>query len=234
MLRELARHFGQRPDAAAHPLGQVWQHLDTKRRDLPGVLALFRRIKNGIDGEPGGDESCSLLDVFDKLVQYRNGVFGHGGPRFASFYAEEMGPLLLPAVTELAGACADLLGPAETRLLYVTELRTVAADQVEVGLRELTGLRAERMAPLLLTKEPAVVLLPNRVALLWPGRVVPSRLDPLLHYRENETAEDRGFGMARNTIDVAARWAIGNFAHGTVTTSPPPRVASAGMTESAL
>ncbi len=81
MLRELARHFGGRPDAAAHPLGQVWGRLNGARTDLPGLLALYRRIKNGVDGAAAGDQSCSLLQVLDALVQYRNGVFGHGGPR---------------------------------------------------------------------------------------------------------------------------------------------------------
>ena len=52
------------------------------------------------------------------------------------------------------------------------------------------GLAAERMAPLVLTKAQADGLLPNRVAVLWPGRPVPLRLDPLLLYRESETAEE--------------------------------------------
>ena len=36
MLRELARHFGSRPDAAAHPLGHLWDQLDRPHRDRPG------------------------------------------------------------------------------------------------------------------------------------------------------------------------------------------------------
>ena len=63
------------------------------------MLALFQRIKNGPDGAQAGDQSCSLLQLIDALVQYRNEVFGHGGPRFESFYAQEMGPLLFPART---------------------------------------------------------------------------------------------------------------------------------------
>jgi hypothetical protein len=63
ILREQARYFGHRPDAAAHPLGKLWGQLTTKRRDLPGLLALYRRIKNGPDGASGGDESCTPLDL---------------------------------------------------------------------------------------------------------------------------------------------------------------------------
>src|SRR4051812_15655605 len=52
MLRELARHFGARPDAAAHPLGHLREQLTRLHRDRPALLALYRRIKNGPDGEP--------------------------------------------------------------------------------------------------------------------------------------------------------------------------------------
>jgi hypothetical protein len=100
MLRKLARYFGQRPDAASHPLGHLWPQLQEAHRDLPGLLDLYRRIKKGPDGKPAGDQSCSLLEVIEALVQYRNGVFGHGGPRFDPFYEKDMGPLLFPAANE--------------------------------------------------------------------------------------------------------------------------------------
>ena len=127
MLRELARHFGAagrgRGASAGAPSGASSSR---KRRDLPAIVALYRRIKNGPDGEPAGDQSCSLLDLLDGLVQYRNGVFGHGASRFDAFYEQEMGPLLLPAASELlAEGVWDLLGPRGSRLVYLTELRTV-------------------------------------------------------------------------------------------------------------
>jgi WD40 repeat protein/serine/threonine protein kinase/tetratricopeptide (TPR) repeat protein len=124
-------------------------------------------------------------------VQYRNGVFGHGASRFDAFYEKEMGPLLFPAANEiLAEGVLDLLGPRGSRLVQLTELRTLEDGRVEVGLRELVGLQGERLAPLTLTAEQAAGLLPNRVALLWPGHAVPLRLDPLLVYREGELAEE--------------------------------------------
>jgi serine/threonine protein kinase len=191
MLRELARHFGTRVDAAAHPLGHLWAQLSTGHRDWPGILDLYRRIKNGVDGQPAGDQSCSFLELLDALVQYRNAIFGHGGPRFESFFAKEMGPLLLPALNEvLAEGSFDLLGPRGSRLVYVTELRTIAEDRVEVGLRELVGLQGERMMPLPLTQAQAVGVLPNCVAVIWPGHPVPLSLEPLLRYRETDTAEE--------------------------------------------
>jgi WD40 repeat protein len=191
MLRELARHFGERPDAAAHPLGHLWGQLNRPHRDRPALLALYRRIKNGPDGQPAGDQGCSLLQVGDALVQYRNGVFGHGGSRFESFYEREMGPLLFPAANDvLAEGVLDLLGPPGSRLVYLSEMRTVDEGRLEVGVRELAGLQGERLTPLVLHAAQAAALLPSRVAVLWPGRPVPLRLDPLLLYREGELADE--------------------------------------------
>jgi WD40 repeat protein/serine/threonine protein kinase len=191
MLRGLSHHFGHLPDTAAHPLGHLWGQLTRSRRDLPAVRALYGRIKNGPDGQPAEQPSCALLQVLDALVQYRNAVFGHGAARFAEFYEREMGPLLFPAVNELlAEGTLDFLGPAGTQLVYLTELRLRDAGRVEVGLRELVNLQGERRAPLDLSGEQAAALAPNRVAVLWPGRPVPLRLDPLLTYRENELAEE--------------------------------------------
>jgi tetratricopeptide (TPR) repeat protein len=191
ILRELARHFGQRVDAAAHPLGHLWPQLDTARRDWPAVLALYRRIKNGPDGAPAGDASCSLLQLLDALVQYRNAVFGHGAGRFESFYEQEMGPLLFPAANELlAEGVFDSLGPRGTRLVYLTELRTLDETQVELSLAELVGAQSERMAPRTLTSQEAAGLVPNCVAVLWPGRRMPLRLDPLLVFRAADLAEE--------------------------------------------
>lgn len=223
MLRELARHFGERADAASHPLGRLSHQLTTSRRDLPAVLALYRRIKNGPDGSSAGDQSCSVLALLDALVLYRNAVFGHGGPRLDEFYAQDVGPLLLPAATELlAEPTFSPLGPAGGRLVYLSELRTLEDGSAEVGLRELIGLQAERAEPLRLSATEAAGLRPNRVAVLWPGRGVPLRLDPLLVYRETGAAEEflflnRGrekrveylsYAVGGTTLDPAASAAL--------------------------
>ena len=181
--------FGLRPDAASHPLGRLWDQLALPRRDQPALLALYRRLKNGADGAPAGDSTCSVLEVLDSLVQYRNAVFGHGAARFDSFYEQVMGPLLFPAVNELlAEGTLDPLGPRGSKLVYLTEVRTLGDGRVEVGLRELVGLPGERTAPLHLRPDQAEGLVPGRVGLLWPGRRVPLLLHPLLVYRENEVA----------------------------------------------
>ena len=191
MLRGLARYFGTRPDAASHPLGHLWDQLNKPHRDRPGLLALYRRIKNGVDGAPSGDQSFTLMQVLDCLVPYRNAVFGHGGGRFDSFYEKEMGPLFFPAANEiLAEGMLDVLGPRGSRLVHLAELRMLEEDRVEVGIRELVGERTSRAAPLVLNRTQAQALAPGPVAVLWPGRPVPLRLDPMLLFREGELGEE--------------------------------------------
>ena len=191
ILRETARHYGALPDAASHPLGQMWGQLNRPQRDPSALAALYRRIKNGPDGQPSGDQSCTILQLFEALVQYRNGVVGHGAGRFESFYANDMGPLLFPAVNEiLAEGVFSPLGPTGARLAYLTELRAVSEDRFELGMRELTGAQGERMAPLALEAGEAAGLAPNRAAVLWPGLRVPLRLDPLMIFRESEIADE--------------------------------------------
>lgn len=191
ILRELAKYFATRVDSASHPWGSLNEQLTKTTRDEPALLALYQRIKNGPDGSLAADQSCSLIGVLDALVQYRNAVFGHGAGRFESFYADEMGPLLFPAVNEmLAEGRVNLLGVPQAKLVYITELRVLDQGRTEAGLRELVGTQGERLAPLELTSEQATKLLPNRVAIMWPGRAAPLRLDPLLQYRESDLAEE--------------------------------------------
>ncbi|HEX4147413.1 MAG TPA: protein kinase, partial [Pirellulales bacterium] len=191
ILRELSRHFGERVDAPTHALGHLWSQLSRRRTDLPDMLALYCAIKNGADGAAARDETCSVISLFDALVQYRNGVFGHGAARFDAFYEQQMGPLLFPAINELlAEGVLDLIGPSASRLVYLTEKRTLDDGRVQLAFRELVGMQGERTAPLELSEQQAAGLLPGRMAVLWPGYNVPLRLDPLLQYRESELAEE--------------------------------------------
>src|SRR5262245_29809846 len=190
ILRELAAHIASLPDAATHALGHVQGQLE-KRHELPGLINLYRRIKNGPDGEPAADKTCSLLELFEVLVRYRNLAFGHGAAREESFYEREMGPLLTPAVNEvLREDLFSPLGPKGSELVYITEVRKISDEHYEAQLRELIGTQGERSDPIELTAAQAALLSPYRVALLWPGRKIPLRLDPLLAYRESGVNEE--------------------------------------------
>jgi serine/threonine protein kinase/WD40 repeat protein len=191
LLREIARYFGERVDAATHPLGGLWKRLNQKYSDRPAMLALYRRIKNGADGAPVGDTTCSALQIFEALNQYRNGVFGHGGARFDSFFENDMGPLLFPAINELIdSAIWDPMSVPGARLAVITETRGLENERFQIGLRELVGNQGVRIAPLDVSHQEVSRYATGRVVVLWPGRALPLRLDPLFRFRENEFTEE--------------------------------------------
>ncbi|MEM9416507.1 MAG: serine/threonine-protein kinase [Planctomycetota bacterium] len=198
MLRELARHYGNSPEHKGHPLRNVWRKLNRKhtRAESPAIVGLYRRIKHGPDGKLSADSTCTLLDLFDKVVRYRNDVVGHGGPRFEDFFDNEMGPLMFPAVNEvLAEGTFDPLGAPGTRLVYLTEMRMVGEGKFEVSLRELVGLQGERSAPMVFDHDMVKALAPRYgafpgLALIWPGHAAPLRLGPMMRFRESEVADE--------------------------------------------
>ena len=198
MLRELARHYGESETTRGHPLRLVWRQLTRKhnKNDSPGIVGLYQRIKHGPDNKLSADTTCTLLDLFDKLVRYRNDVVGHGGPRFDHFFDNEMGPLMFPAVNEvLAERTFEPMGPPGTRLVYMTEMRLIEEGKFEVSLRELIGLQGERSAPMTFDSDLADALSPRHgsfpgLALLWPGWSVPMRLGPMMRFRESEVADE--------------------------------------------
>lgn len=187
IVRDLAKHFGTRAEISSHPLEHLWGQLTRPHRDKPGLLGLYQRIKHGADGDRAGDRSCSILQVLEALVPYRNGVFGHGAVRFESFYTQDMGPLLFPALNEiLADAVLGPIGPPGSRLIYLHEVRAVSEEAMEIRFRDLLGFQGEWGAPLLVGREEAKDLIPDCVAVLWPEQRLPLRLDPLLRYRETD------------------------------------------------
>lgn len=198
MLRELARHYGESETTRGHPLRPVWRQLNRKHSvgDSPGIVGLYRRIKHGPDGHLSADTKCNLLDLFDRIVRYRNDVVGHGGPRFDNFFDQEMGPLMFPAVNEvLDERNFDPMGPPGTRLVYMTEMRMIGEGTFEVSLRELIGLQGERSAPMTFDTDLADTLSPRHgsfpgLALLWPGVAAPMRLGPMMRFRESEVADE--------------------------------------------
>ena len=198
MLRELARHYGESETTKGHPLRLAWRQLNRKHSvaDSPGIVGLYRRIKHGPDGKLSASTTCTLLELFDKLVRYRNDVVGHGGPRFDAFFDSEMGPLMFPAVNEvLAERTFEPMGPPGTRLVYLTEMRLIEEGKYEVALRELVGLQGERSAPMVFDSDLADTLAPRfgsfpGLALIWPGRPAPLRLGPMMRFRESEVADE--------------------------------------------
>lgn len=190
-LRETARHWDDSSQTETHPVGQLWKQLNKKHSNLPSVLALYQRIKSGPDGTPSGEKSCTVLQLFDLIVQYRNTVFGHGANRVASFYSREMGPLLFPAVTEiLSEGVINLLGSETGRLIHVSEIKKITRNEVEILAEDLTGMNANRLEPISIATEMARELEPNCVCVQWTPNAAPVRLDPLLAYSDSELTQE--------------------------------------------
>ncbi|KAF0244595.1 MAG: serine/threonine protein [Planctomycetota bacterium] len=126
-----------------HPfpdIAGVTSLLRTAREDLPATAALLRAMEESVHGAaPHDAKKVRPLDLFDKLVSYRNQVFGHGAARDDAFYAR-MGPLLLDAAVELLDK-VPLLG--KTVLVYVAEVRETASGRL-LDLWDLTGTDALR------------------------------------------------------------------------------------------
>ena len=189
-----------------------------------GLLALYRRIKNGPDGQPAGDQSCSLMQVLDALVQYRNGVFGHGAVRVRVLLRRGDGAAALPGRQRAAGRrCARPARPTRQPPGLPDRAADARRGPVEVGLRDLVGTQGERAGPLVLDRtQAAASSLPNRVAVLWPGRPVPLRLDPLLLYREGELADEVLF-LNRDRNGRQVEYLSYTTGRHRSATAPPPR-----------
>jgi hypothetical protein len=189
--RETSRLISERPDADIHPMGHIYGQLTQKRKDVPGALALFNEIKNGPDGKRAGGQSVSLLELFTALVQYRNIVFGHGASRDESFYEDVMGPLLFPAVNDaLQAGWIDLLGPPDSQLVFIREVKRADSDSYEVHGHSLVGMHGERMQPIRVPIDSAADLVPNAVYLYWVNnrKLVP--IEPLVAFREGGISEE--------------------------------------------
>ncbi|MEM6552367.1 MAG: serine/threonine-protein kinase [Planctomycetota bacterium] len=194
LLRQTAKHFAAQPD---HPLSTLHRALTTNRYadDHPALLALYRAIKHGPDAPAAKAQACSLLDLFDALTQYRNAVFGHGGPRPETFYEQQMAPLLCAAAHDvLAPNVLPILGPEGSQLLHLQQVRETSDTRRELDARELVGQSSQRLPPIPLTPQQADALTADghplpAVAVHWPGHA-PLRLDPLIRFREYEVADD--------------------------------------------
>ncbi len=85
-LRRPARRRGAPPGPPLGPAQRI------AHATCPACWPSTAGSRTASTAQPAGDQSCSPLQVFDALVQYRNGVFGHGGPRFRLVLREGDGP----------------------------------------------------------------------------------------------------------------------------------------------
>ena len=96
------------------------------RDDLPRLAGLFAALGEALGGPGGPRSSVRLSELFDRLVQYRNAVVGHGavGQHPPEYYARLSGALL-GGLGELLDR-VDLL--AGRRLVFITDVRRHAVQ----------------------------------------------------------------------------------------------------------
>ena len=139
------------------------------RDDLPRVVGLNVALRKALGETPGSQATVRLSEHFDRLVRYRNEVFGHGavGLRSSAFYTE-MAPAFMAGLTELLSRFDPLAG---RRLLYVDDVRRQSNGRWSVELFELAGEAPRKLEPLDLPADHSADL-PN------PERIVLSDRQP--------------------------------------------------------
>jgi serine/threonine protein kinase len=136
--------------------------LGRSRDDLPRAAGLDAVLREVLDGTSGARVVVRLDDLYDRLVNYRNRVLGHGAPgqRTAEFH-ERMGRAILAGTAELLARLDALAG---RRLIYVREVSRHPSGSWLVERYDLTGEAHRRL-------DPAEVKGPDAGRSPTPGRV---------------------------------------------------------------
>jgi serine/threonine protein kinase len=157
--------------------------LGRSRDDLPRAAGLDAALCEALDGHRGARATVRLSELFDRLIQYRNRVLGHGaaGQHTNDFY-ERMGRALLSGVPEILGRL-DVL--ASRQLIYVREISGQPNGGWLVDQFALNGETARRIRALdLPAAEVARLPRPERVYLAVAGEKAVAT------YGDAESAKD--------------------------------------------
>src|SRR5262249_216874 len=125
------------------------------RDDFPRAAGLDAALREALGTKGQARATVRFSELFDRLVQYRNKVIGHGSPgQIKDGLSERMAGALLMGVAEILGRLDVLAG---RRLLYIAEVRQVAGVWL-VQRYELVGDSARRIPSLELPRAEAVRL----------------------------------------------------------------------------
>jgi serine/threonine protein kinase len=164
--------------------------LGRTRDDFPRAAGLDAALREALGSKGEARATVRFTELFDRLVQYRNKVIGHGSPgQIKDDFSERMARALLAGMAEFLGRLDILAG---RRLLYIAEVRQVGGVWL-VQRYELAGENARRIPSLELPHAEAARLpYAERLHLDVPaaekaaafaGRLVEYRsLHPLLVY----------------------------------------------------
>jgi len=120
--------------------------LGRQRDDLPRAAGLDAALREDLDGKAGARTTVRLMELFDRLVRYRNKHPGHGAvASLPDEFHQRIGPVVLAGLAELLGRLDSLAG---RRLLYVEDVRRLASGVWLIERLELTGERPRKIEPL--------------------------------------------------------------------------------------
>jgi hypothetical protein len=162
--------------------------LGPARNDLPRTAALDAAMREALGDAPGtrGNGNVRLFELFDqRLVNYRNRVFGHGAPaqRRAEFH-DRMARALLDGAAEVLERLDVLAG---RRLVYVSEVQRQPSGRWAIERDELIGEAHRRLDTIEHEgKDTSLLPTPKRVYLesgpVEAPEFPPIALHPLLIY----------------------------------------------------
>src|SRR5438105_816310 len=139
--------------------------LGPTRDNLPRAAGLDALLVEVLQDKHAGRATVRLTELFDRLVQYRNGVLGHAAPgQLKDDFNDRMARALLTGISEVWSKIDVLAG---RRLVYVPEVRPARGAWL-VQRYELIGESPRRLEALELPREAdvpdqqAVYLSPTR------------------------------------------------------------------------
>jgi serine/threonine protein kinase/tetratricopeptide (TPR) repeat protein len=176
-VRLLVPLLAEREDAGFRAVRDLV--LGRSRDDLARTAQLDADLRGALKAGSTPRSEVRLGELFDRLVQYRNTVIGHGGQRPEAFY-EQQARSLRAGLGELLRHWDVLAG---RRLVYAEDVRRLPAGGWLLERFTLAGEVAGRLEPLEVAgPEPAQLPRPGRLYLepLAAGRLALYPLHPLL------------------------------------------------------
>jgi hypothetical protein len=149
-VRLLTPALAERGDAGMAAVRDLL--LGRSRDDLPRAAGLDAALRDALKQGGGARATVRLIELFDRLVRYRNAFLGHGAPGgLKEDLHERMAGAVLAGVAELLGRLDVLAG---RRLIHVGEVRQSGGVWL-ASRSELVGEAARRIASLELPREQA-------------------------------------------------------------------------------
>src|SRR5579871_4423205 len=119
--------------------------LGRSRDDFPRAAGLDAALREALGSKGDARATVRFTELYDRLVEYRNKIIGHGAlGQSKDDFSERMARALLTGVAEILGRMDVLAG---RRLVYIAEVRQVGGVWL-VQRYELVGESARRIASL--------------------------------------------------------------------------------------